>query len=109
MNVAQILVVYSMNSRPGLLVDEDILVGVTDPHGHADVLGSIHKEVVDNHVEHVIVAASQVLLALLNMVLTQAGAVAGFQVFLELQHMKTSRHLKDSLKMAYSKDILKTA
>ena len=100
MNNAQVFVVYSMNSRPGLLVDEDILVGVTDPHGHADVLGPIHKEVVDNHVEHVIVAASQILLALLDMVLTQTGAVVAFQVFLELQQMKTSRLLKDSLKMA---------
>ena len=93
-----------MNSRPWLLVDEDILVGVTDPHGHADVLGPIHKEVVDNHVEHVIVAASQVLLALLDMVLPQAGAVAGFQVFLELQNMKTSRLLKDGLKHRHLKD-----
>ena len=74
---------YGINSRPGLLVDEDILVGVTDPHGHADVLGTVHKEVVDNHVKHVIVAAGQVLLALLDMVLLQTGAVVCFQVFLE--------------------------
>ena len=89
-----------MNSRPGLFVDEDVLVGVTDPHGHADVLGPIHKEVVDNHVEHVIVAAGQVLLALLDMVLPQAGAVADFQVFLELWNLnKTTRLLKDCLKV----------
>ena len=74
---------YGINSRPWLLVDEDFFVGVTDPHGHADVLGTVYKEVVDDHVEHVIVAAGQVLLALLDMVLLQAGAVVGFQVFLE--------------------------
>ena len=74
------------------------------------MLGAVHKEVVDDHHEHVRVAVGQVLLALLDVVFFQGGAVVGCQVFLETELEKqnntwsslTSKSAAPALTMALS-------
>ena len=60
---------------------------MADPHGQADVLSPVHEEVVDDHLEHGRVVVGQVILALLYMVLLQAGTVVGFEILLVTENV----------------------
>ena len=51
------------------------LVWVTRSPGLADVLGAVHKEVLDNHLQHRDVAVGQLLLAALHHFLAKRGTV----------------------------------
>ena len=58
------------------LGDDGVLGDGAEVPGLADVLGAIHKEVLDDHEQHLDVVPGQVVLALL-LVALQAGAVVG--------------------------------
>merc|ERR1719510_49794 len=65
------------------LRDDVVLGNGTEVPGLADVLGSVHEEVLDDHEKHLDVVPGQVVLALL-LVTLQAGAVVGGEVGLDL-------------------------